>query len=116
MRFDPKLNNGSWKKEGSPSRSVRSSGGRPAAARASLPPSLDKWLEKLRPPTLMSSTIELMTILYQGRGRREAGCLAARGHIWGKTQRKRRRYLDGGREVPPIFSDCNHDQLLQSWT
>ena len=28
---------------------------------------LDKWLEKLRPPTLMSSTIELMTILYQGR-------------------------------------------------
>ena len=87
-----------------------------AAARASLPPSLDKWLEKLRPPTLMSSTIELMTILYQGRGRREAGCLAARGHIWGKTQRKRRRYLDGGREVPPIFSDCNpcHDQLLPS--
>ena len=50
-----------------------------AAARASLPPSLDKWLEKLRPPTLMSSTIELMTILYQGRGRREAGWLAARG-------------------------------------
>ena len=43
------------------------------------PPSLDKWLEKLRPPTLMSSTIELMTILYQGRGRREAGWLAARG-------------------------------------
>ena len=26
----------------------------------------------------MSSTIELMTILYQGRGRREAGWLAAR--------------------------------------
>lgn len=78
MRFDPKLNNGSWKKEGSPSLALsaaRVAGG----GRTCLPLSLDKWLEKLRPPTLMSSTIELMTILYQGRGRREAGWLAARG-------------------------------------
>ena len=85
----------------------------------SLPLSLDKWLEKLRPPTLMSSTIELMTILYQGRGRREAGWLAARGaHMEKNAERKRRRYLDGGREVPPIFSDFNpcHNQLLPSWT
>ena len=61
MRFDPKLNNGSWKKEGSPVLSVGLSVVRAGGT------CLDKWLEKLRPPTLMSSTIELMTILYQGR-------------------------------------------------
>ena len=85
VRFDPKLNNGSWKKEGSPSLSLGPQLGWPDGGRTCLPPSLDKWLEKLRPPTLMSSTIELMTILYQGRGRREAGWLAARGAHMGKN-------------------------------